>query len=351
MNRFYCPACNNPAFFENTRCEGCQEALALVPNSSGELARFEIAREGSLCANRTFGVCNWTKSLSNHADFCLACALNRTLPDLSVEQNVDLWRLAEFAKHRLVYTLLRFPNPELRHTLLSGRVTFDFLLPVEGAPPVMTGHANGLITLNLLEANDAYREKVRSKMGEPYRTLLGHIRHEVGHLYWQELVAGESLRLEAFRTLFGDDRASYEEALARHYNEGPAPDWQDHSISAYASVHPWEDWAESWAYYLHIVDTLDTAASFGLGLSDPKTAIMAPIVSGDPYAAVSFGELIERWAPLSVTINSLNRSLGTRDPSPFVLSARVEEKLKFIHDLVRTSGPTVENRMSSCSQG
>jgi len=60
---------------------------------------------------------------------------------------------------------------------------------VDGCTPVLTSHCNGLITLNIAEADDAERERRRVKFHEPYRTLLGHLRHEVAHYYWDRLIA------------------------------------------------------------------------------------------------------------------------------------------------------------------
>jgi hypothetical protein len=91
--------------------------------------------------------------------------------------------------------------------------------------------------------------------------LLGHFRHEVGHYFWDRLVATDPHQLEEFRVLFGDDRQDYGEALKRHYDEGAPANWQDTYISMYATMHPWEDFAETWAHYLHIVDTLETAGA------------------------------------------------------------------------------------------
>ena len=216
-------------------------------------------------------------------------------------------------------------------------LAFDFLAdqPAQSGPKVMTGHDNGLITIALAEADDAEREKRRTAMGEPYRTLLGHLRHEVGHYYWDRLVRDEG-RLDQCRAVFGDDRQDYDQALQRHYGSGPPANWQDHFISAYATTHPWEDFAETWAHYLHIVDTLEMAGSFGVRV-EPKldqSGALEAAIDFDPYRAGDIQPLIDAWLPLTFALNGLNRCMGQADIYPFILSPVVIEKIGFIHHLV-----------------
>jgi len=242
----------------------------------------------------------------------------------------------ETAKHRLFYSLLRLKLPlESRAEDPEHGLAFDFLAdpPQTHASEVMTGHSNGLITLALKEADDVTREKVRTEMGEPYRALLGHFRHEIGHYFWDRLVAEDAPVLERFRALFGDDRQDYDEALKKYYAEGAPPGWQDNYISMYATAHPWEDFAETWAHYLHIVDTLETAAAFGLKVK-PRRAKgeLAAAIDFDPYKA-DMDRLIDTWLPVEFATNNLNRSMGLADLYPFLLSPGVIEKLTFVHDL------------------
>lgn len=200
----------------------------------------------------------------------------------------------------------------------------------------MTGHAQGLITINIAEADDAQRERFRTHMAEPYRTLLGHFRHEVGHYYWERLVYPDKARLDAFRACFGDETLDYSRALQNHYSKGPPASWGRHFVSAYAASHPWEDWAETWAHYLHLVDTLETAYAFGLQL-EPRTGTARELSSHldfDAYRERDFDALIAAWLPLTYALNSLNRSMGHDDLYPFVLTPEVQGKMRFIHDFI-----------------
>jgi hypothetical protein len=289
------------------------------------------------CKNYDLGMCNWMVPADDEAGFCAACRHNRVIPDLSVPGNDVLWRKLETAKHRLFYSLLRLKLPlENRADDPQHGLAFDFLAdpPESHAQGVLTGHDNGLITLALKEADDVTREKVRGEMGEPYRTLLGHFRHESGHYYWDRLVAGDPAMLNAFRALFGDDRLDYDQALQKHYSEGAPAGWQNDYVSVYATTHPWEDFAETWAHYLHIVDTLETAGAFGIKVK-PRAARghIAAAIDFDPYATRRWDQIIEAWLPLEFATNSLNRSMGQLDLYPFVLSPKVIEKLGFVHAL------------------
>ena len=271
--------------------------------------------------------------------FCTACRHNRTIPALSLPENLERWRRLEVAKRRLFYTLLRLRLPLTKRPEDPEGLAFDFLSDDgPSAPPVMTGHASGLITINIAEADDVERERRRTGMGEPYRTLLGHLRHEVGHHYWTVLVerSPDPGTIERFRGLFGDERVDYGEALKRHYAQGAPPDWPERFISAYASAHPWEDWAETWAHYLHMVDTLETAGAFGIS-TRPKVsrgAEIATTVDFDPHGDGDLEQLIGAWLPLTFAVNSLNRSMGQPDLYPFVIPPAVIGKLAFVHGCV-----------------
>jgi hypothetical protein len=223
-------------------------------------------------------------------------------------------------------------TPDSKHKSPQTGLAFEFLqdLPMKR---VMTGHDNGLITLNIAEADPAFREKVREQMHEPYRTLLGHFRHESGHYYFDRLIAG-SQWVEPYRALFGDERADYGESLQKHYENGPPHDWNQHYISSYASSHPWEDWAESWAHYLHMIDTLDTAFACGMTLRPKRDDEPQLLLERQPLKSASFNDMMADWFALTYVLNSLNRSVGMPDAYPFTLSALVRKKLEFIHNVI-----------------
>ncbi len=361
MKIFTCQHCSQLLFFENTKCEQCGHRLGYLPaiealsalEPEGEVWRAVAAPAGlyRFCANAAFDACNWLIDSETPDTLCLACRHNRTIPDISIAQNVSRWRKFERAEHRLFYALMRLRLPlATRQEDPAQGLAFDFLAdPPEGGAPVMTGHDDGVITLALAEADTVEREERRHQMHETYRTVLGHFRHEVGHYFWDRLVR-DADNLDAFRDLFGDERVDYMAALQTHYEQGPPPDWRDHFISAYASTHPWEDFAETWAHYLHIVDTLETAAAFGMRVH-PQGAGEARLhtdIDFDPYRA-GVADLVEAWLPLTYAVNSLNRSLGQPDVYPFVLTPTAIEKMAFVHRLVHAE-PRQSDRVESRQQ-
>ena len=291
MKLFECQNCGQALYFENTHCESCglwlgylpaKETVTALEDDAGRFRALADPNHGRYryCANVQHGVCNWLIPEDSPDQFCAACRHNRTIPDLSIPQNLMNWRKIEGAKHRLFYTLLRLRLPlTTRDEDAEGGLAFDFIAPpAPGDAPVMIGHKSGLITISLAEADDSERERQRREMGEPYRTLLGHFRHEVAHYYWDHLIR-DTPALEEFRRLFGDERQDYREALQKHYAEGPPNNWVEQYVTAYASVHPWEDFAETWAHYFHMVDTLETANAFGLRLR-PKVGGRGPLDRG-----------------------------------------------------------------------
>ena len=354
MKLFSCQGCGELLYFENVRCENCGRTLGYLTDIN-EISALDPAPDGwqvlaapgksyKFCRNYDAGMCNWMVRADDQEGFCVACRHNRVIPDLSTAGNDALWRKIETAKHRLFYSLLRLGLPlDSRTDDPEHGLAFDFLAdpPESHASGVMTGHDSGLITLALKEADDATREKVRSEMGEPYRTLLGHFRHEVGHYFWDRLVETDADRLQDFRDLFGDERQDYEMALKRNYEQGPPPDWRDNFISTYAASHPWEDFAETWAHYLHIADTLETAGAFGLKVK-PRRArgALAAAIDFDPYKA-GVEKLIDAWLPIEFATNSMNRSMGLTDIYPFLLMPKVIEKLNFVHALTHRSATAV----------
>ena len=290
-----------------------------------------------LCANYTrHAVCNWCIPTDSPDSLCRSCALTQTIPNLDAPDNHTAWAKLETAKRRLVYALLSLGLPLVnKREDAAGGLEFQFLadsVTVNGdRSRVLTGHDNGLITINVAEADDVYREGQRQRQHEPYRTLLGHFRHEIGHYYWDRLIAGSD-HLEEFRRLFGDERVDYGVAVQRHYEQGAPPNWEANHISAYATTHPWEDWAETWAHVMHMADSLETAQAVGLSVNparpgEPQLAIP----SKPPQARVGdFDQLVREWASLTYVLNNLTRGLGLPDAYPFVISEPVIEKLRFV---------------------
>ncbi len=287
------------------------------------------------CANHQYQVCNWLIPVESNQKFCIACNLNRTIPYLADRANFWKWQKLERAKHRLIYQLLRLKLPIISKSEDTGRgFCFDFISR-NGDFSLMTGHASGVITILLAEADSVHLEKMRRQLMEPYRTLIGHFRHEVGHYFWDSLVASDQGILDDFRRVFGDERKDYGQALKHYYQTTTAADWQENYISQYATAHPWEDWAETWAHYLHIMDMSGTAHSFGLSVSPHLDDIdLKGSMGFDPYTVDEFSQIFKAWFPISFAINSLNRSMGVPDLYPFVVSKGVVQKMKFIHQLL-----------------
>ena len=347
MKLSVCETCGQLLQFEHAACRRCGARLGFIPGAMVLTALLD-REDGTVapksrpdeawrrCVNAEAVGCNWLLPEDAADPRCAACRLNRNLADMNPPGNRAKWAALECAKRRLLYALMRFglPIPSRAQGAPNG-LAFDFLADSDPAAPVLTGHDEGLITLNIAEANPAEREKRRLELGEPYRTLLGHLRHEVGHYYWDVLVR-DGGRIEACRAVFGDESVDYQEALNVHYQSGAPAGWEADFVSAYATMHPWEDFAETWTHYLHIIDTLDTAASFGMAVDpgevdDPS---LSTEIGFDPYRARNFDRLVGAWLPLTIAVNSLNRSMGQPDLYPFALTPATIEKVRFIHLLV-----------------
>lgn len=347
MKVYSCGNCGNLLYFENNICLQCQHAigfddkklylLTLKPNNDNTYS--DINTPGSsyrYCQNSTHSTCNWLVPSGHSSNFCTACELNRTIPDLSQNENLKKWKRIEAAKHRLVYSLLKFRLPLSSNGQNNSiPLVFDFMESKDQHNKVMTGHDNGLITLNIEEADEAERVQHKVELHEKYRTLLGHLRHEVGHYYWDVLIK-DSNQLSEYRKLFGDESQDYSKALEVHYAQGAPADWSNNYISEYASAHPWEDWAETWAHYLHLMDTLETAHVFGITVN-PQDVInkkeLKADIENDPYYIKDFDKVLKLWLPLTFALNSLNRSMGHQDFYPFIIPPAVTKKLKFIHEV------------------
>jgi hypothetical protein len=362
LRRVYRCQCDRPVFFRNSQCLGCSTALGYEPHL-GEVCPLTFGPQPNTwrlagphtnrqdvyrrCANADSPApCNWLVRIDPAGPYqplCLSCRLNRTIPDLSVPQNAVLWGRIESAKRRVVSLLVALGLP------VASRVgedperglAFDLLRAPADGTPLLTGHHDGLITLNIEEADDPSRERMREDMHETYRTLVGHFRHEVGHYYWDRLI-GATAWLDGFRQLFGDEQNDYDAALRVHYRQGPPPDWARRYVSSYASCHPWEDWAETWAHYLHMADTLGTAASVGLDVGSNRNIVdlqFEPFTAdalynpGDP-GAQRFLSFLNAWVELTAVLNELSRSMGQPDFYPFALPRAAVGKLQFIHMVV-----------------
>lgn len=349
MLNFHCNHCQQVVFFESVSCVNCGRLLAYLPDRQS-MGALDAGDDGTwlyrsnhvqsryrLCINYAqYNVCNWAVPAGDYDDACRSCQLTQPTPELAEQTHRQSWFKLETAKRRLVYTLQQLRLPLLSKQADSRHgLAFQFRAEAFGQP-VLTGHANGLITINIAEADDAMREQHRANLHEAYRTLLGHFRHESGHYYWDRLVSG-SEHLEAFRNLFGDERQDYAASLQRHYEQGAAADWQSSFISAYASSHPWEDWAECWAHYLHMIDVTETAVSCGLTLRPrhPNDPLLEP----DPKVLrrSRFDAAIDAWFALTYVLNNLNRSLGQQDAYPFVLSDPIIQKLRFVHQVIEAA--------------
>jgi hypothetical protein len=347
MKLFECQYCQQPLYFESNTCDSCGRRLgflaelglmsALEPDGDRWNALADTTNRYRFCENAEHEVCNWMVLADSPETFCAACRHNRTIPNLAIPENLPRWRKIEIAKHRLFYTILRLYLPHPTRTEDSeGGLAFDFLAaPAPSAPPVLTGHAEGLITLSLAEADDSERERQRHAMGEPYRTLLGHFRHEIAHYYW-DLLFRDPVDLQEFRKVFGNEQDDYGAALKQHYEKGAPLNWPQSFVTAYASSHPWEDFAETWAHYFHMVDTLEIANAFGIHVRPKvaKSSELATNIDFNPHTA-SLERIIDSWLPLTFAMNSINRSMGLSDLYPFVLGPGVILKLSFIHARIR----------------
>jgi hypothetical protein len=329
MRAFTCENCGQLLFFENSVCLRCGSALGFQP-SKLDLVVLKEHPELKTCSNQRLAECNWLiepneVDPSDDYPLCFSCRLTRTRPGDEDVEGMREFAVAEGAKRRLIFQLLDLGLP------IEDDLCFDLLSSNNG--PVTTGHDDGVITIDLAESDDAQRTERQQQLDEPYRTMLGHFRHEVGH-YYEPVLVDRSGFIGPARERFGDEREDYQEAIDRHYENGPPADWADRYVSAYATMHPWEDWAETWAHYLHIRDTLETAGAFGMQVAGPTPSLSAApddeVEPGEPFA-----HLIADWLPLTYALNQVNRSMGKDDLYPFTLAPAVIEKLSFVHQRVQ----------------
>lgn len=337
MKSYLCRVCSNPLYFENSVCVSCgtglgysREEQEIVPVDP--YGRY-VDADGLIwhvCRNLNLSGCTWLARLPGGQ--CVSCDMTRTRPSDEDAKGIESFPLAERSKRQLIVELDRLGMPLVGRTALPGGdpvngLCFDLLSSTH--ENVTIGHDEGVITIDLAESDAAYRERVRGELDEPYRTMLGHFRHEIGHyIQWQRIeLAGDTDLLQRCRGLFGDERIDYQAEIDRHYASGPPAGWPESYLTTYATMHPYEDFAETWAHYLHITDTLDTAAVYEL---------VPPAELNDP---VPFRQLVTTvWVPLSIALNMINRSMGKDDLYPFVIPAPVLDKLDFVASLRSGSG-------------
>jgi hypothetical protein len=316
MKQLLC-RCGRPVFFDNHTCINCGRELAFDPLLLEMRAAGADEEPLQFCANRkSASRCNWLADSSSSQGVCLSCGTSKVIPALSKRINQRRWRKLEDAKRRLIYELLSLGLP-----VNADHLQFMFKEDQSTNPNVpdthiSTGHADGVITINAAEADEVYREQMRQQMNEPYRTLLGHFRHESGHYYFN-IIVNDTLR-PTERALFGDETMDYGAALQRHYQNGPPPGWEQAYISSYATAHPSEDWAETWAHYLHIRAVLEVAEATGLRVK------------------VSIENWQKEFIGLVLAINEVMRSLGLPDAYPFVITETIARKIEFVHTAVNT---------------
>lgn len=350
MRLFRCDNCGNAVYFENRSCVSCGFRLAFIPEALA-VHTVQLDADGKrwrrldqqqfvyrFCANEKWDLCNWMVPAEGTDDYCVACRHNGLVPDPTTDVGLNRWRRMADAQRLLFYSFLRWnlPHPT-RAEDPDGGLIFDLkddeILPDGSCQPALIGHDEGQIVIRTAEADDPTREQQRAMMNEPYRTLLGHFRHECGHFIWNKMVR-DAGKLDSFRAVFGDERADYGEALKKHYEEGPPPLWGETYISYYATTHPWEDFAECFAHVLHIVDSLETAHIYGIALAPPSHAELRTHAAFDPYTILDFDQIAEVWIPLSVALNSIHHSMGERDLYPFILTPAIQKKLKYVHGLL-----------------
>ena len=368
MKTFDC-TCENELHFPNTSCVKCSSQLGFLPQHL-VLAPIIKEKNGSYrsslydgtyrkCINyETHNVCNWMVDINDPNNLCRSCRLTQIIPDLSDKKNIKRWYDLENAKRRMLYTLFKLglpvvgrdkrPEEGLSFAFLEDETEDEFGNELYIKNYVITGHNNGLITINVKEAEPSIRIEIREQMQESYRTLLGHFRHESGHYYWDRMIRNSS-HIDEFRELFGDETISYQHSMKSYYQNGPAKNWQNVWISAYASMHPWEDWAETWAHYMHMIDTLETAHQFRFSIAGYE--LNDPLQSHSHFDALSteknFTKLFNDWCKLTASLNALNRSMGLDDAYPFVISISALNKLRFVHQVVDAYRATAHEKIEA----
>lgn len=350
-----CPFCRHLVLLDQLNCPKCDAELGfnVLRRQFHGLRNGKVDIDGVTwyaCSNRDW-LCNWLVREDAPSGRCFPCRLTRRRPE--ADDTIALEKLArtEQAKRRLVLQLGDLGLPIVPWDVQPGGLGFDLLSSLSDGQRVTIGHAGGIITIDLAESLDDRREALRIRLGEPYRTMLGHLRHEVGHYYQNVLLRDEDTWTRC-RELFGDERASYRDAIQRHYKTGAPADWGTSFISEYATMHPWEDFAETFAHYLHITGTLETSASIGIRLdaavSNLRDTDVTPLHS---YRDTPVQLLLSDWEWMSEAFNRVNRSMGFGDLYPFDIVAPVRAKLAFVHELVTAAPLTLDDQVALALPG
>ena len=334
MQIFHCERCGTVVSFSTPSCPHCGSQLGYVPTErtlrvlarTDDPASYVIdgaERPVWRCLNSAWG-CNWVVPARSDNVWCRSCQLTRGRPDEANPAAVEAWMIAESAKRRLVYQLDGIGLPiDVRSDAVPDGLAFDLVhIPGEGG---ITGHLDGVVTLDLAETDDGRRDELRRRLGETFRTVIGHLRHEIGHHYWARLVAGSDARAH-FRSLFGDERIDYARAVERHYASATGEWDRTQFVTSYAASHPLEDWAETFAHYLHIIDIVDTAVAHDLIPSDSS-----PVLVADVIGTLDLGGILDAWRPVNVAVNAIAETLGVPAVYPFDPTGAVVDKLAFVH--------------------
>lgn len=346
MKNFSC-GCGATVYFESNHCVACKSELGWCLSCNTLRSIAADANDQYHCGEPTCGkplskchnyateqVCNRcveTEAIGEGQILCNYCKYNETIPDLSIKGNREKWHRIELAKRRLLYTLdllglpygtaaENFPVPlsfDFKGDATQKRTLWFNMNKVE---QVYTGHASGKVTINIREADNVERERARMSFGEAHRTIIGHFRHEMGHYFWDVLVKNqcEAECVAVFGDHFDPD---YGTALEIYYQNGAKENWKKNYISGYATMHPWEDFAESFATYLDMISVLDIAFH-----ADELYAV-------EPTQA-SFADISKHYSKLGLLLNEMNRAMGLLDLVPEVHTAGILKKVEFIHDLL-----------------
>ncbi|KAA5539180.1 hypothetical protein FYK55_24995 [Roseiconus nitratireducens] len=329
MRNFDC-RCGAALFFHSEQCVRCKSATAMCANCR-QVAAVDDLNDGTVqcsncgthmrfCGNRVQNaICNGGVRAESADALCRYCSLNQIVPDLSMPGNREKWLSIERAKHRVLYDVDRIGFPIITDAG-DGRAILRFEFKSSTAEPVTTGHTSGLITMNIAEADSVQREQTRVQFGEPQRTLVGHFRHELGHYFWDVCV--NPSRLDEYRQLFGDERnPDYVTAQQQYYSGGPPDDWWTTYVSEYATMHSWEDFAETFNAYLDMIAIVGTSAHFH------RLRVDADVDGGD------FQQLLTAYQDIGIVANELNRDMGMLDLVPEVFTPPVVQKMRFVHSL------------------